>query len=115
MCIVACVAYAVNRWGIKPHLGAGIFHDHFNDLWLIPAALPLVLWLQRICRLRTHDAFPTLWEISLHLGLWSVLFEVIGPRVAPVTGDWKDVAAYALGAGVAWIWWSRLATKASTP
>lgn len=113
--MISCVAYAANRWIIKPRIGPGIFHDHFNDLWLIPAALPLILWLQRICRLRTHDEFPTAGEISLHLILWSVLFEVIGPRFIKTTGDWKDVIAYTIGAALAWIWWSKHATKASPP
>lgn len=115
---LAMLAYGVNRWLIKPHAGPGFLHDHFNDLWLIPAALPLVLWLQRRLGWRPDDAPPTWSEIALHLTVWAVICEGIGPLlVAHATADWRDVAAYLVGALVAGTWWNRdqLALRRSVP
>ena len=104
--LFGCSVYAINRWLIKPHFHAGFFHSHFNDLWLIPCALPLILWLHRRLGLRSHDDVPQLLEITTHLVFWSALFELIGPKiVSHTTGDWIDVVAYvagALGAGSYW-------------
>ena len=38
--LVAFAAYALNRWVLKPHTHSVFIHGYFNDLWLIPAALP---------------------------------------------------------------------------
>jgi hypothetical protein len=106
--IVGCAAYAINRWLVKPHVHTGFFHSQFNDCWLIPCALPPVLWLQRQLGLRHHDAAPLLSEISFHLIIWSRLFEWLGPKLIPhTTGDPLDVLAYAAGALVAGLWWQR--------
>lgn len=116
--LIGCTAYAINRWLIKPHLNHGIFHSQFNDLWLIPCALPPVLWLHRRLELRTHDAPPQPSEIAGHLVFWSLLFEWIGPKiVAPTTGDPADVLAYAIGATLAGLWWhrERLLARLSAP
>jgi hypothetical protein len=45
--LTACAAYAVNRLWLKHTLPGWFLHSYFNDLLLIPAALPLVLWIQR--------------------------------------------------------------------
>lgn len=105
--LACCVLYALNRWGIKPHTDSAFLHGQFNDLLLIPCALPPVLWAQRRLGLRTHDRFPEPGEIVLHLIVWTVICEFIGPRLLPVTGDWKDAVAYALGGFLAWGWWRR--------
>lgn len=106
--LVGCGAYALNRWLIKPHLHSGFWHSQFNDLWLIPCALPPVLWLHRRLGLRNQDDPPTISEIGAHLIFWSLLFEWIGPKfVAHTTGDWLDVIAYVGGALLAGIWWQR--------
>src|SRR5882672_10855482 len=106
--LMGCAAYAINRWFIKPHLHVEFFHSHFNDLWLIPCALPPILWLHRRLGLRIHDAAPQLSEIALHLVFWSALFEWIGPKFVPhTTGDLADVIAYAIGAISAGLWWHR--------
>ncbi|HEU6448850.1 MAG TPA: hypothetical protein VFV23_10485 [Verrucomicrobiae bacterium] len=103
-----CFAYAINRWLIKPHFHHGFFHSHFDDFWLIPCALPPVLWLHRKMALRSNDAPPKLSEIIFHLVSWSLLFEWIGPRfVSHTTSDPGDVVAYAAGALLAGLWWSR--------
>lgn len=106
--VIGCVAYIINRWIVKPHAGPGFFMFHFNDLWLIPCALPLMLWLHRRLGWRTHDDPPHVPEIAGHLVFWSVLLEWVGPRFVPhAQGDIKDVAAYAVGALVAGLWWWR--------
>jgi len=106
--LVGCFAYALNRWLLKPHIASRFLHGYFNDLWLIPCALPPILWLHRRLGLRTDDDYPRVSEIALHLAFWSVLFEYIGPKFMPHTvGDPLDVVAYAVGALVAGVWWHR--------
>lgn len=79
----ACLLYALNRWGLKPQTSLSFFHDHFNDILLIPAALPLVLWVQRLLGLRRHDEAPTRREIVGHLIVWSLLSEAVLPFFCP--------------------------------
>jgi hypothetical protein len=96
----------MNRWVVKPHTLVEFFHFHFNDVWLIPCALPLLLWLHRKLGLRTHDRFPSIAEVMLHLGIWCVICEGIGPRwMAGTSGDFRDVLAYSSGAISALCWW----------
>ena len=108
LCLGCCALYALNRWGIKPHTHLALFQFWFNDVLLMPCALPPVLLAQRWLGLRTHDAAPTVGEILGHLAFWSVLFEVIGPHwMRHATGDPLDVVAYVLGALLAGAWWQR--------
>ncbi len=109
--LTGCTAYAINRWLVKPHVHTGFCHDHFNDCWLIPCALPLVLWLQRGLRARRQDDPPRLTEIVPHLLFWSWLFKWFGPRYVPhVTADLWDLPCYWGGGLVAWLWWNRART-----
>jgi hypothetical protein len=106
--LAACLLYGINRWLIKPHVHSAFLRYHFNDLLLIPCALPLLLWMQRRLRLRTHDQAPTAGEITLYLAVWSILFEVIGPHLLRrATGDPWDVVAYVAGGILAGLWWQR--------
>lgn len=106
--LTGCAAYAINRWLILPHVGRGFMRSHFNDCWLIPCALPPVLWLHRRLGLRSHDGPPGVGEIFGHWLFWSLLFEWIGPKfVAHTVGDPWDVVSYAGGALVAGLWWWR--------
>mgnify|MGYP000867257433 CR=1 FL=1 len=106
--LTAYLAYGINRCLIKPFMTPGFMMFHFNDLWLIPCALPPVLWLHRRLGLRADDAPPRPREIVAHLVFWSLLFEWIGPQVTSrAQGDLTDVAAYAVGALVAGLWWNR--------
>jgi hypothetical protein len=107
LCLAGCIAYVLNRWLIKPHTLSPFLHSHFNDLWLIPCALPPLLWIQRQLRLRTHDQYPSSREIFATLAIWSVLFEIIGPLYMTTTGDPLDIVAYSAGALAAWLWWSQ--------
>ena len=106
--LLGTTAYVLNRWLLKPHWHTGFFHSHFNDLWLMPCALPLVLWLHRSSGLRPHDQPPTGPEILTHLAGWTLLFEWLGPKlVRHATADPWDAVAYAAGAALAALWWQR--------
>jgi hypothetical protein len=107
LCLVACAAYVFGRWYLKRHAADGFWHNQFTDLLLIPAALPVFLWIQRQLGLRRHDARPTWREIGLHFAVWSVAAEWISPALLHTgTGDWRDVVAYGAGAVLAGGWWS---------
>lgn len=113
LCVGACLLYALNRWLVLPRIASPFLHGQFADLLLIPAALPVVLWLQRRLGLRPHD-HPPLWrEITSHFLVWSVLFEAVGPHILPATADLLDVAAYAAGALASGFWWNRPAPPAA--
>ncbi len=106
VCLVACAAYGLNRWLLKPSFDSAFLHGTFNDMLLIPAALPWVLWVQFKLGWRTDDHFPTLGEIAGHLVVWTVIAEGIMPLLNPrFTADWWDVVAYAAGAVVAAVLW----------
>ena len=114
LCFSACLFYTVNRWVIEPICTWPILHEHFNDLLLIPAALPLVLRLQRWAGLRNHDLPPTVSEIFGHLLIWSLISEALGPFIFRWSvGDMLDVAAYTFGALIAGVWWNRFALSKS--
>jgi hypothetical protein len=113
--LVASSSYALNRWVLKPLVSSPFLHGHFNDLLLIPAALPVVLWLQRVTGLRRHNRAPSWGEMLLHLGVWSVICEFIGPFwLHHGTADVWDVAAYAVGGVAACLWWNRPTRKCAT-
>ena len=103
--LICCGLYAANRWLIKPHCHIVFFYSWFNDILLIPCALPPLLLVHRWLRIRPAGAMPTVGEIATHWAGWSVLFEVIGPHIMRTTGDPWDVVAYAGGALVAAGWW----------
>lgn len=106
--LLACSLYAINRWGVRPYTHSAFLRSHFNDLLLIPCALPPLLLLQRRLNLRTHDRVPLAREIALYLVVWSILFEAIGPHIMRrATGDPWDVVAYFAGGIAAGLWWNR--------
>ena len=106
LCFAACALYVLNRCWWRNAVGGPFLTGYFNDLLLIPAALPLVLWVQRYLGVRDDDRPPRWREIALHLVVWSVVAEGIMPHVVQrATGDWHDVVAYAAGAAVAGCWW----------
>lgn len=107
LCWGACFLYAFNRWGVRPHVHNWFIEGYFNDLLLLPAALPWVLWFHDWAGWRSPGP-PTFGEVALHWGIWSLLCEGVGPRLWPhgVADPW-DVAAYAAGALVSYLWWRR--------
>jgi hypothetical protein len=115
-CIAACVFYAINRWLIEPHVSAAWDHSWVNDAFLIPAALPVLLTIERLLGLRGHDAPPTWTENLAHLAAWSFLFEYLGPMLNHrSTGDIWDVVAYSVGAIAAGCWWQRRRARGVVP
>jgi hypothetical protein len=104
--LLAVALYVANRWWWKPEFGGFFLNGYFNDLLLIPAALPPILWLHHKAGWRSKDAPPSLLEITSHLVLWTFIAEVIGPHLkATSVADWADVAAYAAGALAAFLIW----------
>lgn len=106
--VVAVSAYSVNRWFIRPALPPTevFLRGYFNDLLLIPAALPPLLMLHRKFGFRSHDNPPSVREIALHVMIWSVFIEIIGPSLYGVgTADAWDAVAYAGGGLMAWGAW----------
>lgn len=105
--LAALSAYALNRGLLQPLSASPFLHGYFDDLLLIPAALPVMLWLQRRHGWRLHDRAPTWNEMGMHLIVWSLICECIGPRwLHRGTADMWDVAAYAFGGAVACLWWN---------
>jgi hypothetical protein len=106
--LVAATSYALNWWFFKPLLPSPFLHGHFNDLLLLPAALPVVLWMQRQLGLRPHDGAPSWREMIVHLVVWSGICEFIGPSCFHHgTADVWDVVAYSVGGVVSCLWWNR--------
>jgi hypothetical protein len=104
--LTAAAAYALNRLLFKPLIASPFLRGHFDDLLLMPAALPVMLWAQRQLGLRPHDRAPSWPEMLMHLGVWSVICEFVGPFwLRCGTADWWDVAAYAAGGVAACLWW----------
>jgi len=105
--LVAACSYVINRALFKPWFASPFLHGYFNDWLLIPTALPVVLWIQRLLGLRNHDGVPTWAEMILHLAVWSLICEFIGPRwLHHGSADVWDVFAYAAGGIVACLWWN---------
>ena len=110
--LAAAAGYVLNRWLLKPLLPFQFLHEHFDDVLLIPAALPVILWVQRFICLRKHDLAPSWSEMGLHLLVWSVICEFVGPYwLRCGTADVWDVTAYAAGGIAACLWWNRPALK----
>ncbi len=106
LCLVACTAYAANRWLVPAAIKGLFLRGYFADALLIPAALPPLLALQRRLGLRETDAAPNAREIGFHLLVWSVAAEVIGPLfLSRATADPVDVIVYSAGALLAGLWW----------
>jgi hypothetical protein len=104
----------------------GFLRGQYNDVLCIPFCLPPLLLFARWIGIRRHDGSPTRVEVLGCLGLWSVVFEWIAPRLpvlfASAIGDPEDVVAYAGGAIIAGLIWGVFrpaphptATDASSP
>jgi hypothetical protein len=110
--------YAVNKLIVLPHFGElfhshlhwawPFLHSHFDDLLLMPAALPVILWIQRLGGLRQHDGPPGWGEMMLHLAIWSVMCKIVGPVYCHIgVADPWDVLFFAMGGCAACGWWNR--------
>ncbi len=113
----ASLLYGINRFLLKPRFGPQFpfLRNHWNDCFLIPTALPVLLWLLRKSRLRGHDAPPTWSEIAQWTLLWSLLFEGVFPRFLHWgTADWRDALCYAAGACAAGLLWNKPFSRAAS-
>jgi len=119
ICIACLILYAVNRWYFKPHRIGGWFTEGYvNDLICLPLLLPMILYGQRLFRLRKHDGFPRLWEVLQHAVIFSIVFEIIIPRYPKVftsTADPWDAVSYFVGGIAAWLVWRWAGVFASIP
>jgi len=102
----ALALFALNQLLLKRVVSSPFLHHHFNDLLLIPCALPPLLRLHASLRIRPAQAVPTAPEIAGHLVIWSLLFEFAGPALAThATGDFRDIACYWLGGCLSFFLW----------
>ena len=107
LCLTASACYACNRWLVPAALKGVFLRGYLSDCLLIPAALPLVLWIQRRLHLRRTDERPTFREVTLHLFIWSLAAEVLAPLMfSRSTADPLDLVAYTTGAVFAWVIWN---------
>lgn len=108
------VLYFVNRLLLKPFLHAGevgaFLHGSLNDVLCIPFWVPIMVWMMRKTRLRTHDAPPQGAEILIPLLLWAWFFELALPKMAyfhrHAVSDPNDILCYTSGALLAAIFWN---------
>jgi len=116
--LIALVLFLINELVLKRFFSHPFLHSYFNDLLLIPCALPILLELHVMLGLRRENLAPTTGEVVGHLAIWCVLFEVVGPRIANhATGDWRDIMVYCVGGLIAWALWHApdLRTRNSLP
>ena len=110
ICIGSILLYCLGRWYLKPHhIGGWFIHGYLNDLLCLPLFLPIILRLQSLLRIRRHDLPPTLFEVLHNWVIFSILFEVILPRLPAYrsTADPWDVVAYLTGGLLAYAYWHR--------
>ncbi|HEX8463525.1 MAG TPA: hypothetical protein VF627_02820 [Abditibacterium sp.] len=110
LCVASWALYGLNRFVLAPRLGAyfPFLREHLDDVLLIPAALPLLVWARSRLGLRPHQAAPTWREIWFWTALWAIVFEFVGPRfIGHSVGDWLDALSYAAGALIAGRVWNR--------
>lgn len=89
--------------GEMPHW---FLKNYFNDLLLIPCALPPLLSLHLILGLRHTDGTPTASEVAFHLLIWCLFFEFLGPSVMRQgVSDPIDCVCYAAGGIAALLYW----------
>jgi hypothetical protein len=78
VCLISCTFYAANRWCLPVTLKGPFLRNHFDDLLLIPAALPLILWLLKSL---DRDCSPMRRAI---FGTWSPMLPA--PPSLPFSG-----------------------------
>ena len=111
LCVAAALLYVANNLWLKPLVSdpTAFVHCYLGDVLCLPVCVPVTLWLQRRCGLRSDDRQPTARELLLHWLLWSACFEWLGPRLpflAPgaVSDPWDTVAYAAGGLLAACVW-----------
>ncbi|MDC0267910.1 hypothetical protein OAK97_01240 [bacterium] len=88
---------------------SGWMSSYWNDIWMLPCALPPVLCLYERLGLRRVDLQLSLPEILWHGLLWGMMAEWLGPMFFQhVTGDPWDLLAYGVGGGMLYLRWNLL-------
>jgi hypothetical protein len=118
VCLSAAVAYCANRWLLKPGGCAGaLCHSYLNDLLCLPLFLPLILCIQAKLGIRRHDGPPAFLEVLHNWIVFSVLYELVLPRMPgfyTVADPW-DVLAYLAGGAAAYLVWQRHRWNSAEP
>ena len=113
--LVGIALLMMNELILKHLFDSPFLHGYFNDLLLIPCALPILLRIHALLGLRDESRPPSTGEIVGHLAIWCVLFELAGPRLTRhSTGDALDVFAYCAGGAMAWLLWRQPRSNLST-
>lgn len=103
------VLYFVNRLVLKNVSDIEFFHNYLNDLICIPFWVPIMLFALQKLGLRKDDGIPRAHEVIIPLLVWSVVFELLLPRMGTFEGlafaDCQDVLFYALGALASTVFW----------
>ena len=82
--------------------------SYLSDLLLVPVTIPIILFCSKALGLRPQSLPPSLLELAIPVLIWSIAFEVIGPRVfGRGVSDPVDVVAYCVGGFVSWLIWRR--------
>lgn len=106
--MISLAAYCLNTLVAKYHsVDSHFLKFYFNDLLLVPCALPPILCLISIAGFRDSNKPPSFIEVLICLCIWSIAFEVVGPLVSQKsTADPFDVGAYWIGGAVSWSLWN---------
>jgi hypothetical protein len=114
-CIAALAVYALNRHVLKPHhIGGWFTHGYLNDVLCLPLFVPMILYAQRLLKVRRHDGYPRFWEIAQQWAIFAVMFQAIIPRFPGIfisAGDPWDMLAYAAGGIIAGIYWRSVSRR----
>ena len=112
VCVAGALLCVLNRFVLRPHdLGGSFVACYLNDVLCLPLFVPVSLYAQRLLRVRRHDAPPLAWEIAQHAVVFSIVFELIIPRLGDTfrsTADPLDALAYVAGGIVAGITWTMI-------
>ncbi|MBA2781206.1 hypothetical protein [Billgrantia kenyensis] len=106
--------YILNKWLVPNSLKGGIafFNNYLNDLIFPAVAIPLILFITKLSKLRYPDTPPKLSEIIPPIIVWSIGFEYVGPvYLNRGTADIFDVVAYFAGGLGSWMWWNYAGLK----
>ncbi|MGA1016345.1 MAG: hypothetical protein ACO3VS_14485, partial [Limisphaerales bacterium] len=92
-----CYAGHLGFQAILP--SSGWLRSYWSDFWMMPCALPPVLWLHGRLGIRPRGMRPTPSEIKGHLVLWSFLAEGVARLILDRSPrDPWDLLAYPLRA-----------------
>ena len=106
--VFSLTLYCLCRWVLKPHhVGGWLVHDYLNDLLCLPLLVPIILRIQSQLRIRRHDRPPTVFELVHNWIVFSVVFELVIPRLPQFrsTADPWDVVAYLVGGLLGYVCW----------